>query len=517
MNFLSRLSITRVLYLVSTAVAALLLIASLAAVNDLRDASQRTQLVAQTRMPQLIRADQGELAVTRASLLLRHAMLARNDGERRQALNNAQGQVAKVDEVVASYEKALTTEAGRAVYRSLPDKLQRFKGSVGGVVAHIESGQQTEAFALLADELVPIRNELLEAIAQLKTFQSEQIAVEVDAISADLTQTLYIVVGCSVAVVGGLIGTCLLVGRTLRRRAAQAAQAVNRVAAFDLRQDLHDDRRDEFSELMVAMDQMQGALSRVVRTVRDNADAVATASSEIADGNQDLSHRTEQQASHLQSTASTMDELSLTVRQNADNAQAANSLAQTAAEVAQRGGGAVGQVVDTMRGISEASRRIADIIGVIDGIAFQTNILALNAAVEAARAGESGRGFAVVAGEVRLLAQRSAEAAREIKSLIAASVERVEAGTRQVDTAGQTMDEVVAAIERVSAIVGDISSASAEQAQGIQLVGQSVSQMDQSTQQNAALVEQSAAAAENLRQQARGLVEAVAAFQLEGR
>ena len=185
--------------------------------------------------------------------------------------------------------------------------------------------------------------------------------------------------------------------------------------------------------------------------------------------------------------------------------------------MAQRGGGAVGQVVDTMRGISEASRRIADIIGVIDGIAFQTNILALNAAVEAARAGESGRGFAVVAGEVRLLAQRSAEAAREIKSLIAASVERVEAGTRQVDTAGQTMDEVVAAIERVSAIVGDISSASAEQAQGIQLVGQSVSQMDQSTQQNAALVEQSAAAAENLRQQARGLVEAVAAFQLEGR
>jgi methyl-accepting chemotaxis protein len=239
---------------------------------------------------------------------------------------------------------------------------------------------------------------------------------------------------------------------------------------------------------------------------------VASASAQIAGGNQDLSNRTEQQASALQETAATMDQLGSTVRNNADHARQANQLALGASSVARKGGEVMSQVVTTMTGINDSSKKIAEIIGVIDGIAFQTNILALNAAVEAARAGEQGRGFAVVAGEVRNLAHRSAEAAREVKSLVNASVDRVEQGTALVGQAGHTMDEIVSAIKRVTDIVAEISAASAEQSAGIDQVGLAVSQMDQSTQRNTALIEESAAASETLKQQARQLVDAVAAF-----
>jgi methyl-accepting chemotaxis protein len=259
---------------------------------------------------------------------------------------------------------------------------------------------------------------------------------------------------------------------------------------------------------------MQHSLSRVVASVREGSERVANAGSEIAQGNLDLSSRTEQQASAIQQTSASMEELGSTVKQNADSAHEADALAKSASDVARRGGEAVARVVQTMGGITESSRKIADIIGVIDGIAFQTNILALNAAVEAARAGEQGRGFAVVASEVRSLAQRSADAAREIKRLIAASVERVEQGTAQVDEAGRTMGEVVVSIARVTTIMGEISSASREQSTGVAQVGLSMSQMDSATQRNAALVEQSAAAAESLSAQAQELVQVVAAFRL---
>ena len=267
--------------------------------------------------------------------------------------------------------------------------------------------------------------------------------------------------------------------------------------------------------VIAAFSRMRDMLRDIVTGVRQGADSVAIASAEIASGNADLSARTEQQASALQQTAASMEELGSTVRQNADNARQANQLALQASDVATRGGAVVGQVVDTIRGIQESSRRIADIIGVIDGIAFQTNILALNAAVEAARAGEQGRGFAVVAGEVRSLAQRSAEAAREIKALITDSVQRVEQGTGLADQAGTTMEEVVAAIRRVADIMGEISAASSEQSAGVAQVGQAVTQMDHATQQNAALVEQSAAAAESLKAQAAQLVQAVAVFKMD--
>ena len=259
---------------------------------------------------------------------------------------------------------------------------------------------------------------------------------------------------------------------------------------------------------------MRDSVVRIVTRVREGSESVATASAEIAQGNHDLSARTEQQASALEETAASMEELSSTVRQNADNARQANQLAVSASGVAQQGGETVAQVVETMKGINESSRKIADIIGVIDGIAFQTNILALNAAVEAARAGEQGRGFAVVASEVRSLAGRSADAAKEIKALISASVERVEQGNDQVDKAGATMNEVVAAIRRVTDIVAEISAASSEQSSGVSQVGEAVTQMDQATQQNAALVEQMAAAASSLKGQAEDLVQSVAVFRL---
>ena len=293
--------------------------------------------------------------------------------------------------------------------------------------------------------------------------------------------------------------------------ALSLAQAV---ADGDLRSRVQAKGSDEIAQLLRALAAMNSSLESVVSGVRQNAESVATASAQIAQGNQDLSGRTEQQAAALQQTAATMDELGSTVRSTADHAREANQLAQDASSVAQRGNHAVSQVVQTMKGINDSSRRIADITSTIDSIAFQTNILALNAAVEAARAGEQGRGFAVVAGEVRLLAQRAADAAREIKQLIAASVDSVAKGAEQVDAAGVTMTEVVTAIEQVRAIVAEISSASTEQSTGVHQVGEAVAQMDRTTQQNAALVEESAAAAESLRQQAGQLLQGVSAFKL---
>ncbi|WP_377153818.1 methyl-accepting chemotaxis protein [Roseateles sp. UC29_93] len=320
----------------------------------------------------------------------------------------------------------------------------------------------------------------------------------------------------ALAVVIGAILSTAIVRNVLGQIGGDPEVAVSlarKVADGDLTTDIQLGASDERSVLAV-LRQMQGKLSGVVSSVLENAHGVATASAQIAQGNSDLSSRTEQQASALEETASSMEQLGATVRQNSDNAMQANQLASSASEVAKLGGQSVSEVVATMRDINESSQRIGDIVGVIDGIAFQTNILALNAAVEAARAGEHGKGFAVVAQEVRTLAQRSATAAREIKTLIATSSERVERGTSQVDTAGQKMQEIVTSIQRVTDIMAEISAASLQQSQGVAQVGEAIGQMDRTTQQNAALVEQSAAAAESLRAQSERLVGLVAMFKV---
>jgi methyl-accepting chemotaxis protein len=316
------------------------------------------------------------------------------------------------------------------------------------------------------------------------------------------------------------VALTLLVGRLVSNSIVvplrEAERFASQVRDGDLTGALGVTGRDEAAELSQSLVDMQTSLQQIVGNVRQAADSIQVASSEVASGNQDLSHRTEQTAASLQQTASAMNELTATVEQTADSARTASQLAGSASSTAERGGAVVGEVVTTMERINSSSRRISDIIGTIDGIAFQTNILALNAAVEAARAGEAGRGFAVVASEVRSLAQRSAEAAREIKTLIGASVESVEAGTRLVADAGQTMGELVASVQRVTDIIGEISAAAGEQSGGIGSVNGSIAQLDQATQQNAALVEESAAAAQSLRDQAQKLAEVVSTFRLPG-
>ena len=353
-------------------------------------------------------------------------------------------------------------------------------------------------------------------MVELKEKLSKAESDTSDVATKDAQYNTWLALSVMVAVCAiGLAGAIWL-SRQIVGSLNHAVDVAKEVADGNLAVAIEADGKDECGMMLQSLHHMQVNLAKLVANVRQGSEGVATASAEIAQGNNDLSARTEQQASALEETAASMEELSSTVKQNADSARTANQLAQNASSVAVQGGKVVDQVVETMKGINESSRKISDIISVIDGIAFQTNILALNAAVEAARAGEQGRGFAVVASEVRSLAGRSAEAAKEIKMLINASVERVEHGTALVDQAGSTMTEVVDSIRRVTDIMGEISAASSEQSQGVAQVGEAVTQMDQATQQNAALVEQMAAAASSLKSQAQELVQVVAAFRVDG-
>ena len=412
-------------------------------------------------------------------------------------------------------QSQITSEAGKAalglVTTARAEYLPISERFLTTVLKNQEMGK-----TVLQSELVSAQNKFINALQDLVKLQEQLMQESRQTADAGITSIRNTVLVTGVLALLAAVVFAVALTRRVTEPLTRSVKALRAIAAGDLAVRFDTAGQGETGILLQTLKEMQGSLATVVAQVRQGSEGVATASAEISQGNSDLSSRTESQASALEETAASMEELAATVRQNADSAHQANQLARNASTVAIQGGEVVNQVVDTMKGINDASRKISDIISVIDGIAFQTNILALNAAVEAARAGEQGRGFAVVASEVRSLAGRSADAAKEIKSLINASVERVEAGTELVDRAGATMTEVVSSIKRVTDIVAEITAASSEQASGVAQVGEAVTQMDQATQQNAALVEEMAAAAISLKSQAQDLVEVVAAFKLEG-
>ena len=422
---------------------------------------------------------------------------------------------ANITKVWAAYmATTLTTEEAKLASKFAEDRVKFVQEGLLPAVVALRANEVEEAKRLVEEKISPLYAPVRSGIEALMKLQIDVAKGEFDAAMARYNTIRIVSITSIVAGVlfAFLFGLALV--RGISRSLAQAVDASNAVAQGDLTHTIQVDGRDEVAQLLVSLSAMKDSLANVVGKVREGSEGVATASAQIAQGNNDLSQRTEEQASALEETAASMEQLGSTVKQNADNAKQANQLAQSASTVAVKGGEVVAQVVETMKGINDSSKKIADIISVIDGIAFQTNILALNAAVEAARAGEQGRGFAVVASEVRSLAGRSADAAKEIKSLINASVERVEQGTVLVDQAGVTMTEVVSSIKRVTDLMGEISAASSEQSQGVAQIGEAVQQMDQVTQQNAALVEEMAAAASSLKSQAQDLVGTVAVFKL---
>jgi methyl-accepting chemotaxis protein len=421
------------------------------------------------------------------------------------------------DELLKKIEPMILPGAEKDLYDNIiVQRVAYFKQRDAAVKAK-ESGNSEEAAKVLDQQFLPTTKAYQESIHQLVEMQHKSIdaaAASIQATSDDSTRLISIMAGGAV-LLGALF--CWRLAAGIVRPIRAAVGVAETVAAGDLSHQIDATGKDETGALLRALRHMNDSLTSIVTEVRSGTDTIATASAEISSGNMDLSSRTEQQASALEETAASMEELTTTVRNNADNARQANTLSIAASDVAVQGGAVVSQVIDTMGAINVASRKIVDIIAVIDGIAFQTNILALNAAVEAARAGEQGRGFAVVASEVRTLAQRSAAAAKEIKELIGASVEQVEAGTRLVDQAGATMEDVVTSIRHVTDIMGEITTASAEQSGGIEQVNQAIGQMDEATQRNAALVEESAAAASSMQDQAAKLAQVVSVFKLDAR
>jgi methyl-accepting chemotaxis protein len=511
---LSNISLAKKLFYSFALVSLIAIVQAITVWTSIKSIEKQTEQINKNSIPQSERISLVQLAVTRASLQLRHAMLMRTPEKRREALKEINHLRSYSEEVLGEFETNIGTEDGRSLFAAIQHAKLEFWSAAGKALPLIEENEIEAAIETLERTVIPSRDRLIGAITDQKVYQqkllNEKAATVLKNIrSSEVTLLMFAV---AASVLGCVIAAFL--SRTISRPLVRAVGSAKQIAAGDLSQAIHSSGRDEAGQLLIALAEMQTKLNGLVAEVRRNAETLSITSVEIANGNHDLSARTETQASALEQTCASMEELSSTVKQNAQNAREANQLAIGATTVATKGGEVIGQVTKTMKEINDSSKRITEIISVIESIAFQTNILALNAAVEAARAGEHGRGFAVVASEVRNLASRSANAAKEIKTLINDSEIKVKEGSSLVDNAGNTMSEIVRSIGKVSEIMREISLASDDQAAGVSQMGQAISQMDQTTQQNAALVEQMAAAASSMKDQASELVQSVDVFKL---
>ncbi|WP_050475757.1 methyl-accepting chemotaxis protein [Herbaspirillum rhizosphaerae] len=467
--------------------------------------------------PKTILAHRIKDKVNEAVISMRNALLISDPVKIKAELDSIETGARVIVASINEIDKTTAGEQGRQYVAGLVAARQKFVAARTHFAQTLLQDKKSEAAELLFSEVLPAQQGYFEQIDGMIALQQQRMTDNVQSSGADAQQTQYLLLGISLLalLLGALIAWYTTVSITTPL--ARAVAIARTVADGDLSSTIEVDARNETGQLLAALHDMNEGLLKIVSQVRSGTAAIASASSQIAAGNADLSSRTEQQAGSLEETVSAMDALTSTVRQNADNATQANQLATSASDIAVAGGNVVREVVATMNSISESSKKIVDIISVIDGIAFQTNILALNAAVEAARAGEQGRGFAVVAQEVRTLAQRSASAAKEIKTLIGDSVEKVGSGTVLVEQAGVTMTDMVASVKRVTDIVGEISAASREQSNGLEEVNQAIGQMDKATQQNAALVEEAAGASSSMQQQTALLAQLVSVFRLGDR
>ncbi len=513
---IANITISRRLWLGFGLLTLLMLAMAVVGVNRLAQLNRQMNDVIHDKYPKTVIAgdivDQINLVArsVRNILLLKDAAQIKSENDRIVSADKA------IQERLAELDKRMVDDQSRTLLAGLITAQTNYVDKRDKVRKLVADGTRDGAIDMLISDVRPVQSAYMTAVDKLIKQQNDMMVSAGAEVELDYerARNMLIVLGAIGLVMAG--GIAWGITRSITIPLNRAVAVARTVAAGDLTSQIDSSGKDETAQLLEALKTMNDNLLKIVSQVRSGTDTIATASGEIASGNLDLSSRTEQQAGSLEETASAMEELTSTVRQNADNARQANELAASASEVATQGGNVVGQVVTTMESINESSRKIVDIISVIDGIAFQTNILALNAAVEAARAGEQGRGFAVVASEVRSLAQRSASAAKEIKTLINDSVEKVGNGSKLVAQAGNTMSEVVQSVRRVTEIVGEITVAGQEQSEGIEQINQAITQMDETTQQNAALVEQAAAAAQSLQDQADRLAQVVGIFKLGG-